>query len=68
VTSIIHNSEINLQASYIKSYEHVLIMKACLAVSEKQGMPFKLVESDVFSEFESADKDCVIPVSLKGMS
>jgi hypothetical protein len=43
-------------------------MKACLAVSEKQGMPFKLVESDVFSEFESADKDCVIPVSLKGMS
>jgi hypothetical protein len=31
-------------------------------------MPFKLVESDVFLEFESACKDCVIPVSLKGMS
>jgi hypothetical protein len=31
-------------------------------------MSFKLIESDVFSEFKSADKNCVVAVSLKGMS
>jgi hypothetical protein len=54
VPTIIHNLLIIFQANDIKSYEHVLIMKAGLAVFEKREISLKLIESDAFAEFESA--------------
>jgi hypothetical protein len=68
VTTIIHNSSIMYTANDIKSFQYVLITKAGLAVSEKKEMSLKMIEKDVFSEFEAAVTNCVVPENLKGLN
>ena len=67
VITIIQNSSIMLSASDIKSFQYVLMTKAGRAVSEKREMSLRMIESDVFSEFEAVVKNCVVPVNLKGI-
>jgi hypothetical protein len=68
VTTIIHNSSIMYTANDIKSFQYFLITKAGLAVSEKKEMSLKIFEKDVFSEFEAAVTNCIVPENLKGMN
>ena len=51
-------------ANDIKSFQYVLITKAGLAVSEKKEMSLKMIEKDVFSEFEAAVTNRVVPENL----
>ena len=64
MTTIIHNSSLMYTANDIKSFQYVLITKAGLAVSEKKEMSLKMIEKDVFSEFEAAVTNRVVPENL----
>ena len=57
-----------LNATVIKSYQFVLIVKAGLAVSERREMSKSEIEKEVFVEFAEAVARCDIPANLIGIN
>ena len=55
-------------ATDIKSYQYVLIVKAGLAVAKRREMSKSDIEREVFIEFTQAVRGCPIPANLTGIS
>ena len=55
-------------ATDIKSFQYVLIVRAGLAVSERREMSKSEIEREVFIEFTEAVARCAIPSNLNGMN
>ena len=54
-------------ATDIKSFQYVLIVRAGLAVSERREMSKSEIEREVFIEFTEAVARCAIPSNLNGI-
>jgi hypothetical protein len=57
-----------LNATDVKSYQYVLIVKAGLAVAEKKEMSKSDIENEVFEEFTQGVQRCQVPNNLTGIN